>query len=69
MEFWIARDKAGTLWIFADKPKKIDDGDFFDEWQSETLPLFSGCFCFDAFSEVKWEDAEPKRVKIELIDE
>lgn len=69
MEFWIARDKVGKFWIFADKPKKVDCGDFFGEWQAETAPLFSECFCFDAFSEVKWEDDEPKRVRIELINE
>lgn len=65
MEMWLARDKDETLWLFTDKPCKGDEG-----W--EPTNVYNGHFAFMRvngflFTEVKWSDKEPTKVKLEIV--
>ena len=61
---WIARDKNGDLWLHKEKPIKT-----YDQWSSmgsvEWVALVDKSF----FSEVKWEDEEPRELVLKLINE
>ena len=59
-EFWVARDKNGWLALYVNKPYKHSD-----LWVAPFGDWFS--LDGDLFPSVKWEDEEPKRVKINLI--
>lgn len=58
---WIARDKNGNLWLHKEKPIKV-----YDQWCSNgdiaSVSLVDKRF----FSEVKWEDEEPKELVVKI---
>lgn len=58
-KYYIARDKDRELWLYSEKPRKTEH----NCWRG-----YSGverCIDNDVFSEVKWEDKEPKVITIE----
>ena len=64
---WIARDEDGTLAIYSKKPVKFkhewmvpDDGLFFIVYDDEDS---------NEFSEVKWEDENPRELVLKPINE
>lgn len=60
IEAWLARDYNGSIYMYINKPKKLDD----------TWSLHSFCFFKlddSLFPEVKWTDDEPTKVKL-IID-
>lgn len=64
MELWIARDKCGELWLYNIKPRKL-----LLYWCASGIGLNALAIDNSLFPEVKWEDEEPRRVMIALIDE
>ena len=63
MEFWIARDVSGELWLYSDKPE-------FNPYKNE-YESFGGDFLVidnSLFPEVTFENS-PQKVKIELVKE
>ena len=60
-EMWLARDKDGLLYMFFDeKPVKG-----IQTWYNRT----AGCrkIGTSLFPEVKWSDADPTKVKLEIV--
>ena len=58
---WIAKDRNGEVYIYTNKPKKIDV--YWIDSSSESLsfkPL--DVFKNSLFTEIKWEDEEPVRI-------
>ena len=60
LKAWVARDENGSIYMYINKPKKLDD-----TW-------YVNSFCFfklddSLFPEVKWTDDEPTKVKL-IID-
>ena len=64
IEWWIARDKNGTLYLFFGKnpPKKEETEELWD-YDDYSFVEIDGSL----FPEVKWSDAEPTKVKL-VID-
>lgn len=62
-QLWIARDKDDDLYLFFNKPKKIGD-----LWRDQGTRYTMGVNK-NHFPEVKWEDKEPRLVKLVLVDE
>lgn len=62
-QIWIARDKNGRLWLCRCKPvrSEFNWGGCLRDDQLE--------ISFALFPEVKWDDKEPKRVKLILVEE
>ena len=62
LKAWVARDENEMLYLYPDKPKKIRD-----YWYAPEV----GCMKLDdsLFSEVKWEDEEPKEIELLIKDE
>lgn len=61
MELWLARDKDGSLRLFYDaKPEKATD--YWDNWTDTWFTIDN-----NLFPEVQWSDAEPTKVKLEII--
>lgn len=58
---YVARDKDGSLYLFQNRPVKIDERGC---WR--TLTNRFGWIILDSclFSEVKWEDEEPTEVEL-----
>lgn len=54
---WLVRDKNGELWIHMEKPIKT-----FDEWASIGDVSLVSFIDKSTFSEVKWEDEEPREL-------
>lgn len=54
---WIARDKNGDLWLHKEKPIKT-----YDQWSSIGDVELVSLVDKSIFSEVKWEDEEPKEI-------
>lgn len=57
---WIARDSSGQLYVYNEKPQK---------GSSIWFPSV-GCVTVlksKLFPDVKWEDPEPKKIKLEII--
>lgn len=54
---WIVRDKCGELWLHVEKPKKIKD-----QWCSTGEIALIRLMDKSFFSEVKWEDEEPREL-------
>lgn len=58
---WIARDKNGSLWLSVNKPTK------------DSVQWVGGGMIFlvdpNAFPEIRWEDKEPRKVILKLINE
>lgn len=54
---WIARDMNGKLWLHKEKPKKI-----VDQWCSTGEITLVRFMDESFFSEVKWEDNEPREL-------
>lgn len=65
MEYYIARDKNGYLYLFNNEPE-ITNNDTFISSKRDTN--FSSCLYIDKnlFPEVTWENS-PRKVKIELV--
>ena len=59
-EMWIARDVDGTLFLFTQKPSKMND-----RWAG-ILGTRRGDLPRTMFPEVKWSDDEPTRVSITI---
>lgn len=58
---WIARDSNGTLYIYKDKPEKVDK-----VWRTDgQLALVDD----DLFPEVQWSDEEPRELVLKPIKE
>ena len=62
-DWWIARDKDSTAYIYSDKPKRDDDNESFEEEYS----IIGDCK-YDLFPEVTWKNS-PKRIKVIISDE
>lgn len=62
-QLWIARDKDDDLYLYSEKPKKK-----IDIWQNQGT-RYPMRINKDIFPEVKWEDDEPRLVKLVLVDE
>ena len=62
LKAWVARDENGMLYLYPDKPKKMRDN-----WYAPKV----GYMKLDdsLFSEVKWEDEEPKYIGLSIRDE
>ena len=62
LKAWVARDENGMLYLYPDKPKKMRD-----TWYAPK----DGYMKLDdsLFSEVKWEDEEPKGIKLSIKNE
>ena len=58
IEMWLARDKNGTLYLFTQKPSKMND-----RWAG-ILGTRRGDLPRTMFPEVKWSDEEPTKVKL-----
>ena len=58
IEMWLARDKNGTLYLFTQKPSKMND-----RWAG-ILGTRRGDLPCTMFPEVKWSDEEPTKVKL-----
>lgn len=58
-ELWIARDKDGDLFLFQEKPKREHD-----YWVSAIFIKLNA----KSFPNVKWDDKEPKKVELTLIE-
>jgi len=63
MEFYLARDLSGCLYLYEDPPKK-----------KESVVWFAGgcAYCdvtevLDDFADIKWEDKEPTKIEINLV--
>ena len=54
---WIARDESGVLYIYDDKPKKVESI-WVNGFENRCLNLFN-----HLFGMVKWEDDEPWKIK------
>lgn len=59
LEAWVARDENGSLYMYSAQPKKISDF-----WHAAGV----GYMKLDdsLFSEVKWEDEEPKEIELSI---
>ena len=57
-EMWVARDKDGTLYLFTQKPSKMNDS-----WAG-ILGTRRGDLPRTMFPEIKWSDDEPTKVKL-----
>ena len=57
LKAWIARDENGSIYMYINKPKNLDD-----TWSLNSF----GFFKLDdrLFPEVKWSDEEPTTVKL-----
>lgn len=62
-DWWIARDKDSTVYIYSDKPDRDDDNESFE---NEYL-IIGGCED-GLFPEVTWKNS-PKRIKVIISDE
>ena len=61
---WIARDKNGELWLHKEKPIRIQD-----QWCStDTVELVDLADNKSFFSEVSWEDEEPRELVLKPIE-
>ena len=62
LEAWVARDYDGSLYMYTAKPKKMKDN-----WYAPKV----GYMKLDdsLFSEVKWEDEEPKGIELSIKNE
>jgi len=60
LTLWIARDKDDTLTIFEKKPTKN-----MGSWTSKGGSNHEMFINEDLFKEIKWEDAEPKKLLCE----
>lgn len=81
LNLWVARDKDGKLYIYKHKPKRgykfywtvYDDRSL--HFESECIDIESSEILFPNiedyfdFSQVKWEDNEPKQLKDIVIKE
>lgn len=62
LKAWVARDEDGSLYMYTDKPQKMRV-----TWYAPKV-----CYMklYDSlFPEVKWEDEEPKRIKLSIKNE
>ena len=60
-EMWLARDEDGTLYLFTQKPSKMND-----RWVG-ILGTRRGDLPRTMFPEVQWSDEKPTKVKL-VID-
>ena len=60
IEAWLARDYNGSIYVYINKPKKLDD-----TWSFNSFGFFK--LEDSLFPEVKWADEEPTKVKL-IID-
>ena len=62
LEAWVARDDDGSLYMYTAKPKKTSNF-----WHAPKV----GYVKLDdsLFSEVKWEDEEPKGIELSIKNE
>ncbi|OUP37237.1 hypothetical protein [Bacteroides sp. An19] len=61
---WIARDKNGELWLHKEKTIKT-----YDQWSSMGDVELVSLVDKSIFSEVKWEDEEPRELVLKPINE
>lgn len=57
LKAWVARDENGSLYMYINKPKKLDD-----TWSLNSFGFFK--LDDSLFPEVKWSDEEPTKVKL-----
>ena len=63
MDFWIARDKDGYLYIYDKKPIKLKD-----YFESDDYSRFNALLHSSSFPEVTFENS-PQKVRLELVKE
>lgn len=61
MEMWLARDSDSTLGFYLNQPKKNTSWGF---WLGD---LVAESYDIAFFPEVQWSDAEPTKVKLEIV--
>ena len=61
LKAWVARDYDGSLYMYTDKPEK--ESDLWHAPGAGDMKLDDSLF-----SEVKWEDEEPKEIKLSMKD-
>lgn len=57
---WVARSKGGVIAMYGSKPEKTRNG----SWIAKGFNFF--CLKDNSFSQVKWEDKEPTKVKLTI---
>ena len=60
-EMWLARDKDETLYLFTQKPSRMND-----RWAG-ILGTRRGELPRTMFPEIKWSDEEPTKVKLVIV--
>ena len=60
LKAWVARDFNGSIYMYINKPKKLDD-----TWSLHSFGFFK--LDDSLFPEVQWSDEEPTKVKL-VID-
>lgn len=60
---WIVRDRKGILYLYENKPTKINE--LWISYGGSRMKLFLGYPCF---SDVKYEDEEPKEVILKVVE-
>lgn len=60
-EMWLARDEDGTLYLFTQKPSKMND-----RWVG-ILGTRRGDLPRTMFPGIKWSDDEPTKVKLVIV--
>lgn len=63
---WIARDSDGSLWLYNTKPVKDESVWLLPNSMGECCNIESDS---DFFSEIKWEDKEPRELVLKPIKE
>lgn len=61
---WLARDKDGELYLFSEKPSKREEFWLMSRGTITVIQLPS-----ELFSEVKWEDEEPRELVLKPIND
>ena len=67
-KYYVARDKAGVVWLFADKPVKVEEaGVWYNKYFRVMLPGTLSAPEHREKLEPHWEDEEPLEVAVSLV--
>lgn len=56
---WLARDKDGVLYLFANKPAKDKSS---NQWDGSGDAIKFSMFVENIFQDIKWEDSKPIKI-------